>query len=394
MPAHRRIHRGFTLVELLVAIGIIVILIGLLLPAIKHIRLAAYGASSSAQIAAISTAIQQYYNDFNAYPGPLPQNQIDDACLGITSNGPSVLNQGGTPVPLNLVSPAPSLAGSFNAYKISGAQNLVLGLLGGLTITRTVNGSGQTDISTFQYDPSCIFSVTGPAPGTMTPIPSPKGPSSLSIGIAKQYSPYITVTASDISAPAIAAGGTPGTPTASFADAAGRTPSDTIIPVFIDKYPDAMPILYMRANRGATGVVSLGGLIGYSGTSLNPDPATSQSVTSWQYDLREIYSYTNSDGTAATSNIGLNTNMSAKINRHGLQVVWNPASTTTYQITSSAPIDAWAYLRNPDLGPAVGSPPTDIGIPRQKDSYILISAGPDRVYGSTDDITNFGTVAP
>ena len=32
--------------------------------------------------------------------------------------------------------------------------------------------------------------------------------------------------------------------------------------------------------------------------------------------------------------------------------------------------------------------------PRQKDSYILISPGADRVYGTADDITNFGDVLP
>ncbi len=390
MPTRRRFRPGFTLVELLVVIGIIVILIGLLLPAVKHVRLASYGASTSAQIAAISTAIQEYYNDFNAYPGPLPESQIDDACLGITSNGPSVYSANGTPVPLLLVSPTPNLAGSFSAYEISGAQNLFLGLFGGLTVSRT-NNNGQTDISSFQYDPSQIFTITGTPPGTLTTTVNPKGPASLSINVVKQYSPYMTVTSSDLSQPYPA-----GNPTASFGDAAGHMPSDTIIPVFVDRYPDALPILYMRANRGAPGVVSLGGNVGYGGAPLSPDPATGQAVTSWQYDLRDVYSYTNS-GIPMQSNIGVN--QIAKINRHGLQQVWNTANApTTYQITSSAPIDAWAYLRNPDLGPApystTNTQPSDVGVPRQKDAYILISAGPDRTYGTTDDITNFGTVAP
>ncbi len=47
--------------------------------------------------------------------------------------------------------------------------------------------------------------------------------------------------------------------------------------------------------------------------------------------------------------------------------------------------------------------PTDTSTPaqtnltstaRSKDTYILISAGPDRVYGTADDICSFGTVAP
>ena len=65
---------AFTLVELLVTIGIIVILIGLLLPVLSHVKKAAYGASTAAQISAISSAIEHYHDDFNAYPGPLPLN--------------------------------------------------------------------------------------------------------------------------------------------------------------------------------------------------------------------------------------------------------------------------------------------------------------------------------
>jgi len=48
------------------------------------------------------------------------------------------------------------------------------------------------------------------------------------------------------------------------------------------------------------------------------------------------------------------------------------------------PYDAFPYFQNPS------TPNT----PRQKDSYILISAGADRVYGTSDDICNFGDVNP
>jgi hypothetical protein len=52
------------------------------------------------------------------------------------------------------------------------------------------------------------------------------------------------------------------------------------------------------------------------------------------------------------------------------------------------PADAYPYLLNPQLStPAVP-------IPRAKDGYILISAGPDRIYGTPDDITSFGKVVP
>ena len=53
--------------------------------------------------------------------------------------------------------------------------------------------------------------------------------------------------------------------------------------------------------------------------------------------------------------------------------------TNTYYV----PYDAYPYFENPSM------PNT----PRQKDGYVLISAGTDRVYGTPDDITNFGSPA-
>jgi hypothetical protein len=46
------------------------------------------------------------------------------------------------------------------------------------------------------------------------------------------------------------------------------------------------------------------------------------------------------------------------------------------------PFDAYPYFKHPTL----------LDTPRQKDGYILISAGADRIYGTRDDITSFGAV--
>jgi len=398
MSENRR-RRAFTLVELLVAIGIIVILIGLLLPAINHVRKAAYGASTAQQISVLSSAIEHYHDDFNAYPGPLPLNQINynqSNTSDTTAVKPFVYNLAGNQIAMSGTTPPPASL-TVDPTKISGAQNLVLGLLGGLTVTRTPNANGQLDITAFQYQPTIIFAAD--SMGNPTKIPSPSGPQSLAIGTTKIYSPYMTVQASDLSVPTYTA-----TPPASFADAASRSPMDTIIPVFLDKYPDAMPILYMRAQRGASGLVSFAGYDKSGGNSLANDQASGQTITSWQYDLREIYPYTNSDGTPSTSNIGVNmsrsyfdpTTSSSKVFVHGLQKVWASQASPPAAISSSTPTDAWAYLRNPSLGPTIptSAGATDIGVPREKDGYILISAGPDRLYGTTDDIANFGSVAP
>ena len=48
------------------------------------------------------------------------------------------------------------------------------------------------------------------------------------------------------------------------------------------------------------------------------------------------------------------------------------------------PLPAFPYLQNPQI------PFT----PRQKDGYILVAAGSDRMYGTNDDIVSFGSVQP
>jgi type II secretory pathway pseudopilin PulG len=77
----RRRARGFTLVQLLVVIGIVVLLIGLLLPAIVRAYKTGVRTRTEADLQSIANALQAYKTDFGDYP------RLDD---DYTANG---LNQ-------------------------------------------------------------------------------------------------------------------------------------------------------------------------------------------------------------------------------------------------------------------------------------------------------------
>lgn len=99
---------AFTLTELLVVIGIIVLLTSILLPTVYRMKTAGQKADTANQIGVIRTAIEQYYQTFQAYPGPLEDKQM----FGF---------KGAAPLPAGIGNGQPTMA-----------ENLVLGLVGGL----------------------------------------------------------------------------------------------------------------------------------------------------------------------------------------------------------------------------------------------------------------------
>ncbi len=141
-----------------------------------------------------------------------------------------------------------------------------------------------------------------------------------------------------------------------FKDSSGRiTCADSDVPEFIDRYPsEPMPILYLRARKGSPGIIS--------GTRTN-DIA--------QYSLLQILPYTNATINGRPQGLRDLGQLSDSIHsRHALPYFKDPKATENHNLSDPAR-----------------------GVPRCKDGFILISAGPDRIYGTTDDITNFGNIA-
>ncbi|HEX4124341.1 MAG TPA: prepilin-type N-terminal cleavage/methylation domain-containing protein [Tepidisphaeraceae bacterium] len=308
-PAPCRHRSAFTLVELLVVIGIILILLGLLFPAISAVRREAAASATRQEMGRLQIAINAYYIDFHAYPGPIPESML--ASQSVT-----------TPPTLG----ASTLTGT-NGKPVTSSENLFLGLEGGLTFP------GITGSTVFAYTPPS--STSGPT-----------GPASLNAANPGVKPPYMSYSTGETTYDGSADG------KAGFASNAGDSylkaisgATDSVVPEFIDHFSPAMPILYLRARAGVVCSTT-------TDTMLNLINQTN--AAGCQYDENQLAPY----GWTA-----------------------NTVSLTAFP-PPTAPGSDYAYNQDETYfaNPGVW------GAPQGKDGYILISAGPDGIYGTHDDI--------
>ncbi len=83
-------RRGFTLVELIAVIGIIVVLVSILLVAMGGARRSAQRAQTSRQLSSITTAMDAFKTDFGWYPPLLINNDEGGNPTALLSNGASM----------------------------------------------------------------------------------------------------------------------------------------------------------------------------------------------------------------------------------------------------------------------------------------------------------------
>jgi prepilin-type N-terminal cleavage/methylation domain-containing protein len=314
LPPRSPRRKAFSLVELLVVIGIIAALVGILIPVVGRMRKEAFKVDTAALINTIRSATESYHANFKAYPGPFS----DDDVYGHVNWNRS-----------NRVGIARNIQHAGENY-VTGTEQLVLSLCGGLRLN-------SQDV---EFNPNNGNLPTGPANL------NPRNPKVMNAFLtdANKHLPNDW------------------DKTPNFTDASGNVAKDTNVPEFVDRYPEPLPILYLRARRGAPGIV------------------TNNSKLPYQYDLRQISGYTS---------------MNAAGGKHGLRNLGNATQSIKDSMAANGGgADALPYFKIPGASLPGGFSPTsqDGASPRSQDTYILISAGPDRLYGTYDDITSFGPV--
>lgn len=300
-------RRAFSLIELLVVIGIIGVLIAILVPTVSRVRTSANAANSQQVVSTLASAIERYYGDYRAYPGVFRDDDIR-ANTALTYQGQNLTGDG---------------TAANNGSVITITENLTLALLGGLRWNNT--GAG-----TFTYDKSLVG----------------QGPISFANRAAIKQLPPAGTFKTNIDDENLGQVGA----------------NDTNIPEILDGFGgEQKPVLYMRARVGAGGIVTINGTDG---------ALTGQR---YQYERFDIAAYMKWLPAGSPDLDGLET-----------LGVW--ADT----VPSTGRSNALPYFRNP-----TGTGTTNAtGTPRNKDGYLLIAPGKDRLYGTADDITNFGAVIP
>jgi prepilin-type N-terminal cleavage/methylation domain-containing protein len=375
-PPSRRRGNAFTLIELLVVIGIIVVLISILIPVVARVRMAAQTTSTKAFLSNLSQAIDTYNSEQHAYPGPLSNSEICNAAA--TTGWAAGTGSPFTTFAVDVNASTNGFDNTWNLDQITMAENLMLGLCGGLSLK--IDGAGNVDPTTLIYDPTLVGN----------------GPNSLNtVGPKKHSKPYLELKN-------IIWRNQAGKKSGHWIDDGGAA-NDTIIPEFVDNYNDAMPILYLRARKGARGTVTTpttdnNTIITYT---VNERPFNDPAFRIGQFDLRQIIGYTGTNIGAGrklgSDPIGWGTGPVA----HGLRMDVKSVNMSVQPANPEYrfPYDAYPYFRNQSLSSPSETDSTFASGPRNdvpygQNAYILISAGPDRVYGTKDDVTNFGEAGP
>jgi len=332
-PRVARTAPGFTLVELMVAVAIIALLVAILLPAVNSARNSAKVTAAQSLFHALETGNESFKGEQAIGGGYVPS--ATDASSAVP---PQPFSQMADPLAI----PPGGPPGMRPIQPVTGASLLVYGLAGADTL-------GTPGFKDLDQDGAWWDDQGNDTAGAYYLDPStnlqPKHP---------RYGPYVSDKTFERIRPlkqvtAILNGGDV------FRGAMGNQK------VFLD--PWDQPVLYYRARRGATGMIT------------NPTAGGVPGV----YDHRDNDRFTGtllSLGGAPPADLGNGT-------EHGIGKTTYPSSDPTVASLGTGGFKDTFEQFIWDRGT------TQRNVPVNADSYLLISAGLDALYGTADDVTNW-----
>lgn len=334
---------GFTLVELLVVISIIALLVALLLPAFSGIRTQARTTQTTGLFNALDSAINLYRNE-QALGGGLPPSASDNASDSRLIADP--------------------FSASVSNIAVSGAHMLASALVGadlrGTPGFKDVNRDGVWWNDTHKMDGATTGQQGLYAVDSTTLDPRhTRYPSSGSYVDDAMKSKHVTTLQTLLNDGKIFSWTDPAAPSSGATPTAGTS----VQPLFVD--PWDRPILYYRANKAGRRML-------------------------WDGNTPGIYRHADNNiitGSKQNSLKGVDFG-------GGLQAV-NTTMSMIGDAECPAADPASAKVQedpkfNGTLARFIHNPKvTAVNEPVRKDSYLLISAGEDAVYGTSDDIVNW-----
>jgi prepilin-type N-terminal cleavage/methylation domain-containing protein len=343
-PAGRS-RRGFTLIELMVVVGIIALLIAIAIPAFSAARKASKTTATNATISVLGLGLEQFRADAQLGGNYPPSVRAEPVSPHIQNNNSTTIEVGGA----NLL-----------AWALAGAD--LLGTPG----FRNIDANSNNDIfGGWLSDTGTRYDTGNPTASSLYALDSNLRPAHTRSG------PYVEL--SKMSLPKRAGD--------LFDIPAGRGQIRSIC--FLDTFDQ--PILYYKANVG-TGVMAASGqktpeLGGNVNRYADSGGANATYVPSGIYNLRDN-SLITGNGTDAGLDLGAGgEHFSGAADRLG-------------------GITAEQYVRNPKANQLASksfqrlvwnSNVTATLRPQREDSFILLSAGADGLFGTGDDVANINT---
>jgi type II secretory pathway pseudopilin PulG len=373
---HRGHARAFSLIELLVVIGIIILLLAILLPALATAKVQARRADTTAELKGMANACEAYQTMFGFYPGPV--REIDVAQTDYNSTATV-----GPPIAQNL---------------FSGTQNMALGLLGAMTTTVGTAGNGISNVTMWS-------AVTGAAYATPTYLvgtASATGPVDMGNG-NKQYGAFYAPKTADYQK--VPTGG---------GDA-------NLLPTLWDHFVDPLPILYFRRTPNVDGMAANMQNSAQKWASGTPNNAY-LAGTNYEYwsctTLKSPSGAVFNEAPSGTAAYGTTTMASGVVDTVGVQHATAPfpegavaawsvggtmwANNVTYGVGGTTGCGNNAYVcttSNSGSAPTAGAALTGANrststpnwnVAPSQGGFMLISAGQSRLYGNTDNIVVIG----